>query len=63
MSAKSIPSFDELPVDKTGPFLNAWGLNHTDLQRYGKDDELGFLNRLTDGLVKEAAKEIQSGTR
>ncbi|KAI5242772.1 hypothetical protein E4T42_07583 [Aureobasidium subglaciale] len=56
MPATSIPSFDELPVDKTGPFLNAWGL-------YGKDDELGFLNRLTDDLVKEAAKEIQSGTR
>jgi hypothetical protein len=31
--------------------------------RYGDDDELGFLNRLTDDLVKEAAKEIQSGTR
>ena len=26
MSVDSIPSFDELPVDKQGPFLNAWGL-------------------------------------
>jgi hypothetical protein len=31
--------------------------------RYGDDDELGFLNRLTDELVKEAAKEIHFGTR
>jgi hypothetical protein len=31
--------------------------------RYGDDDQLGFLNRLTDDLVKDAAKEIQSGTR
>jgi hypothetical protein len=22
----STPSFDHLPVDKKGPFLNAWGL-------------------------------------
>lgn len=26
MSAKPIPAFDALPVDKDGPFLNAWGL-------------------------------------
>lgn len=26
MSVTSVPSFDELPVDKKGPFLNAWGL-------------------------------------
>ena len=34
-----------------------------DGKSYGKDDELGTLNRLTDEVVKEAAKEIQSGTR
>jgi len=36
--------------------LNAWGL-------YGKDDELGALNRLTPEVVKEAAKEIKDGIR
>lgn len=30
---------------------------------YGKDDELGFLNRLTDDVVKDAAREIKTGTR
>lgn len=31
--------------------------------RYGENDELGFLNRLTDDIVLEAAKEIKSGVR
>lgn len=31
--------------------------------RYGENDELGFLNRLSDDVVREAAKEIQTGTR
>jgi len=31
--------------------------------RYGKDDELGTLNRLTNDVVLEAAKEIKTGTR
>lgn len=26
MSFKPLPTFDELPMDKKGPFLNAWGL-------------------------------------
>ncbi|KAL1303379.1 hypothetical protein AAFC00_006774 [Neodothiora populina] len=52
----AIPSFDQLPIDKDGPFLNAWGL-------YGRSDQLGFLNRLTDQVVKEAATEIKTGTR
>ncbi|KAJ9632303.1 hypothetical protein H2203_000707 [Taxawa tesnikishii (nom. ined.)] len=56
MSPPSIPKFSDLPIDKDGPMLNAWGL-------YGKDDELGFLNRLTDDVVKEAAAEIKTGTR
>ncbi|KAF1352126.1 hypothetical protein BDV97DRAFT_348816 [Delphinella strobiligena] len=51
-----IPAFEELPIDKNGPLLNAWGL-------YGKDDQLGFLNRLTDERVKEAAAEIKTGKR
>ncbi|KAI5360978.1 putative kynurenine formamidase/cyclase, kynurenine formamidase superfamily [Septoria linicola] len=54
--ASSIPKFSELPIDKNGPHHNAWGL-------YGKDDQLGTLNRLTDDVVKSAASEIQTGTR
>ena len=38
-------------------------MNRTEYCSYGKDDELGFLNRLTDDLVKEAAKEIKTGKR
>jgi hypothetical protein len=30
---------------------------------YGEQDELGFLNRLTDGVVLNAAKEIKTGAR
>ena len=51
-----IPKFSSLPLDKNGPHHNAWGL-------YGKDDQLGTLNRLTDDVVKSAASEIQTGTR
>ena len=35
----------------------------TDHDRYGKDDQLGFLNRLTDDIVVDAAKEIKTGVR
>ncbi|GAB7351379.1 hypothetical protein MBLNU459_g2060t1 [Dothideomycetes sp. NU459] len=56
MAGTVVPPFSDLPIDKSGPMLNAWGL-------YGKDDELGFLNRLTDDVVREAAKEIKTGTR
>lgn len=38
-------------------------LHETKTVRYGDNDQLGFLNRLTDDVVKEAAREIQSGTR
>jgi len=31
--------------------------------RYGKDDKLGFLNRLTPDVVLAAAKEIKTGKR
>jgi hypothetical protein len=52
-----IPRFDDLPLQKGDPPHSAWGL-------YGKNDELGTLNRLTDERVVEAAKaEIQSGVR
>jgi hypothetical protein len=53
----SIPPFSSLPLNKGDPLWSAWGL-------YGKDDELGMLNRLTDEVVKEAAKEeIRTGVR
>lgn len=51
--------FSALPLDKSHPdaWYNAWGL-------YGQDDEKGFLNRVTDEMVAEAAKrEIKSGKR
>lgn len=32
-------------------------------ERYGKDDRLGFLNRLTPEVVPAAAKEIKTGKR
>ena len=54
--ADKIPQFSDLPLDKNGPHHNAWGL-------YGKDDELGTLNRLTPDIVTAASKEIQTGIR
>jgi len=52
-----IPRFDDLPLQKGDPPHSAWGL-------YGKNDELGTLNRLTDERVVESARaEIQSGVR
>jgi hypothetical protein len=61
MSAKSSlpqrPPFSALPLDKSGPAGNAWGL-------YGKEDELGSLNLLTPETVANAAKsEIKTGER
>lgn len=50
------PSFDDLPLDKSGPFCNAWGL-------FGEKDQMGMLNLLTPETVKAAAKEIQEGLR
>ncbi|OCL05782.1 hypothetical protein AOQ84DRAFT_298293 [Glonium stellatum] len=52
----NLPRYSDLPLNKGDPFRSAWGL-------YGKDDQLGFLNRLTDEVVLEAAKEIKTGTR
>ncbi|KAF2640135.1 hypothetical protein P280DRAFT_518559 [Massarina eburnea CBS 473.64] len=50
------PPFSSLPLDKSGPAGNAWGL-------YGPNDELGALNLLTPAIVKSAASEIQTGER
>ncbi|KAF1987337.1 hypothetical protein K402DRAFT_376071 [Aulographum hederae CBS 113979] len=51
-----IPKFSDLPLNKGDPRWSAWGL-------YGKDDQLGTLNRLTDDVVKAASSEIRTGTR
>ncbi|KAF2115724.1 hypothetical protein BDV96DRAFT_55183 [Lophiotrema nucula] len=50
------PKYSDLPLNKGDPFRSAWGL-------YGKDDQLGTLNRLTEDIVLEASKEIKTGTR
>jgi hypothetical protein len=56
MGQRKLPTFDELPIDKTGPPGNAWGL-------WGKDDELGMLNLITPEVVAAAASEIKDGLR
>jgi hypothetical protein len=57
LSKNGIPAFEDLPLRKEDPFLSAWGL-------YGKDDELGTLNRLTNEKVVSAAQaEITTGVR
>ncbi|KAM0271947.1 hypothetical protein ACHAQH_008886 [Verticillium albo-atrum] len=56
MTPIQLPSFDELPLDKSGPPGNAWGL-------WGDDDELGMLNLITPETVTMAAAEIKEGIR
>lgn len=57
LNENGIPSFDDLPLNKGDPFHSAWGL-------YGKDDQLGTLNRLTDSRVLASAREeIKTGAR
>ncbi|RFU33939.1 hypothetical protein B7463_g2415, partial [Scytalidium lignicola] len=53
---KPIPPFKDLPLRKGDPFLSAWGL-------YGEGDQLGMLNRLTEGRVLEGVKEVREGVR
>jgi kynurenine formamidase len=50
------PSFSDLPLDKSGPPGNAWGL-------WGKDDELGMLNIITPETVISSITEIKEGVR
>ncbi|KAI0823830.1 hypothetical protein BC628DRAFT_1420575 [Trametes gibbosa] len=52
-AARPLPTFDELPgfKDFTGCAWEVWG----------KDDQLGTINLLTDEIVKEASKEIKTG--
>ncbi len=54
--APTTVKFDDLHLDPSGPFGNAWG-------RFGERDEMGTLNLLTPETVKEASKEIKEGVR
>jgi hypothetical protein len=57
LNANGIPAFEDLPLRKDDPHHSAWGL-------YGKGDEIGALNRLTNERVVEAARgEVRSGVR
>ena len=51
MASTKLPTFDELPPfkDFTGCAWEVWG----------KDDQLGTVNLLTEEVVKEASKEIK----
>jgi hypothetical protein len=50
------PEFAQLPLRSGDPKYSAWGL-------WGEDDELGTLNLLTPAIVKDASKEIITGTQ
>jgi hypothetical protein len=50
------PAFSSLPLLKSGPNGNAWGL-------FGSTDELGMLHRLTPKNTLAAIKEIVHGIR
>lgn len=56
MAPIKLPPFDNLPLDKSGPPGNAWGL-------WGPNDQLGMLNLLTPETVAAAATEIKEGVR
>lgn len=46
--------FNDLPLQKPGPPLNAWGL-------YGPNDELGRLNLITPDVLKKGLQEAKHG--
>lgn len=52
----SRPAFTDLPLNKSDPFLSAWGL-------WGPHDDLGTLNFLTNDVVRSAVGEIKDGER
>lgn len=57
MMQQQYPTFSELPIDKSGPRGNAWGL-------WGPNDQLGTLNHLTADRVLNACKdEVKTGER
>ena len=52
----SIPKFSRLPLNPGDPPFSAWGV-------YGKNDEVGTINRLTNDIVLAAKDEIQTADR
>ena len=46
--------YDDLPLQKPGPPLNAWG-------QFGADDELGRLNLITPDVIKKGVAEVKHG--
>ena len=50
------PPFSSLPLDKSGPGRNCWGL-------FGAKDELGQLNYITPEVTIAASKEIVHGIK
>lgn len=46
--------YDNLPLQRPGPPLNAWG-------QFGLDDELGRLNLITPEVVKAGLAEVRHG--
>ncbi|ORX36946.1 hypothetical protein BD324DRAFT_651419 [Kockovaella imperatae] len=50
----TLPPFSDLPIQRPGPPLNAWGL-------YGQDDELGRLNLITPEARLKGAKAVKHG--
>lgn len=48
------PSFDQLPLHPDHPKASAWGI-------WGKDDERGTLNLLTEEVTRAAGAEITLG--
>ncbi|KAF5704090.1 cyclase [Fusarium mundagurra] len=56
IETQSWPGFRQLPLRIGDPKYSAWGL-------WGANDELGMLNLLTLAVVKDAAKEIVTGTQ
>ena len=47
-------SYEDLPLQRPGPPLNAWG-------QFGADDELGRLNLITPEVVKNGVAEVKHG--
>ena len=46
--------YDDLPLEKPGPPLNAWG-------QFGADAELGRLNLITPDAIKNGVAEVKHG--
>jgi hypothetical protein len=47
-------AYEDLPLKKPGPPLNAWG-------QFGTEDELGRLNLITPEVVRGGLAEVKHG--